>query len=376
MIDVTETMPLFQKYELEFFTGVPDSLLKPLCEIFQKMNNITAANEGNSVALAAGYYLTTGKIPTVYMQNSGLGNIVNPLLSLSDEKVYKIPAFYIIGWRGEPNKADEPQHITQGELSEELLQTLKMKYKTLKEEHTIEDFSNILAEAQKYMLEQSKPYALLVQKGAFISNNLQKDTITSEENLPLREEVIETIIDSVPVDSVIVSTTGKSSRELYEIRERRGESHEKDFLTVGSMGHSSQIALMIAKNQPKKQVYCIDGEGAMMMHMGAMVVNGQLAGKNFAHIVINNGAHDSVGGQINYGKEINFRNIAIECGYHTAYRLSDLEKLREILGEHNQNGEGSLFIQVDVRMGSRENLGRPKLKPIENKELIMEFLKK
>ena len=276
---------------VEFFAGVPDSLLKNLCAYItdnvSRENNIIAANEGGAVALAAGYYLATGKTGCVYMQNSGEGNAVNPLLSLMDAEVYRMPLLLVIGWRGEPGVHDEPQHVKQGKVTLSLLETMGIPYAVLDE-----NWEGQVVEALRVIQETNGIYALIVRKGTFEEYMLQRESLSS---LPLsREEAIQIVVDKLKKDDIVVSTTGMISRELFEYREAKGQGHAHDFLTVGSMGHASQIALGIALQKPKRRVVVFDGDGAMLMHMGGMAIIGDYCPKNLVHIVFNNGAHDSV----------------------------------------------------------------------------------
>lgn len=377
MIDPKEALNILKSKEISFFTGVPDSLLKPLCNIIEKqgvsgeIKHITAANEGNAVALAAGSYLASGKIPLIYLQNSGLGNIINPLLSLTDKNVYNMPALYFIGWRGEPGIKDEPQHVTQGLLSEHLLEAVNMKYCILSADDDMGTFESRLKSAINYMKETFEPFAFLIKKGSFVELKDVETDGNKQVDAFLRRDALNEIVNILPENAVVISTTGKTSRELYEIRNERGHTHNKDFLTVGSMGHCSQIALGISLEKPNVPVYCIEGEGAVLMHMGALVVNGALARDNFFHILINNGAHDSVGGQPNFGAGIDFSEIAELCGYKNTFKVKTPKETTEILGKKYT---GSSFLQIDVSLGSKADLSRPKESPIENKEIFIDFL--
>ena len=359
---------------INFFTGVPDSLLKDFCAYItdntDSKNNIIAANEGNAIALASGYYLATGKIGLVYMQNSGLGNAINPLTSLVDPEVYSIPMLLLIGWRGEPDmKKDEPQHIKQGKITLKLLDTLGIKYSSLP--NSMEKANEVIDDATNYMKSFNAPYAIVVSKETFEHYNLKNEIITKYELS--REEAIKLIVDKLDKDYAVISTTGMTSRELFEYREELGQGHSNDFLTVGSMGHSSQIALGVALSKPDKQVYCLDGDGAVIMHMGALAIIGSQSLKNFKHIVVNNGAHDSVGGQPTVAFKIDIPSIASACGYKLALsaetRNEFMEKLSLI-----KSSEGPCLLEVKVNKGHRNNLGRPTATPIENKKKFMDFL--
>lgn len=357
----------------DFFTGVPDSLLKNFCAYITdtagKNSHIIAANEGCAVGLASGHYFATGNIPLVYMQNSGLGNTVNPLLSLADKEVYSVPMLLVIGWRGEPGVHDEPQHIKQGKVTCSLLDAMQIPYCVLETEEP--NAALQVKKAYKYIRKESAPYALVIRKGTFDSY-----TLKSNEAVPARmsrEEAIEKIILNAPANAAFVSTTGMASRELYELREKHGENHSRDFLTVGSMGHASQIALGIALSKSDKTVFCIDGDGAAIMHLGALTTVGTQKPKNMIHIVLNNGAHDSVGGQPTAGRKIDLCAAACACGYAHAVRVDTAEELQSAV-KNAQSFSAPVFIEVYVSKGSRPDLGRPKSSPIENKKAFMEFL--
>lgn len=282
--------------QIDFFAGIPDSLLKSICAYMTDHlpidHNIIAANEGAAVGLATGYYLSTGRVPVVYMQNSGLGNIVNPLMSLTDKEVYNVPMLLLIGWRGEPGVKDEPQHIKQGKTTLPLLESMGIKYVILSHDET--EFINQLHIAKTYMDETKESFAFVIQKDTFVDYKL-KQCVYSDLCLS-RETAIRVVASSLEPNSVVVSTTGMISRELFEYRESVGEGHTRDFLTVGSMGHASQIALGIALQKKDRRIYCFDGDGALLMHMGSLAVIGSLHLNNYIHVVFNNGAHDSVGG--------------------------------------------------------------------------------
>lgn len=358
---------------VNFFAGVPDSLLKNVCAYItdnsDSAHNIIAANEGAAIGIAAGHYLATGEVPLVYMQNSGIGNAVNPLLSLADEKVYSIPVLLIIGWRGEPGVHDEPQHIKQGEVTLPLLDAMQIPYIVLPDEDT--EALTAVQTAINDCKKQSKPYAIVIRKNTFGKYKLQKKAVN---DYPLsREEALTRLVRALDGDSMIVSTTGKLSRELFELRETLCQGHENDFLTVGSMGHSSSIALGIALEKPDRKIFCFDGDGAFFMHMGAITNIGALAPKNLVHVVFNNGAHESVGGQPTLGFRVDICAIARACGYKEAVTISTSEEFDVLPGCINSL-EGPVLIELRVRIGSRDNLGRPTTTPIENKNAFMSNL--
>ena len=360
-------------YGIDFYAGIPDSLLKNLCAYItdhaDTNHNIIAANEGGAIGLAAGHYLATDQIPVVYMQNSGEGNIINPLASLTDPDVYNIPVLLVIGWRGKPGIHDEPQHVKQGKVTTGLLNVMGIDYTILSKEE--EKAAVQIQKAVAYMKTTKHCYALVIEKDTFENYQLTMDD--GQSGLALsREEAIETIVPYLQDNAIVVSTTGMISRELFEIRERNGQDHSRDFLTVGSMGHASQIALGIAMEKPDRYVWCFDGDGATIMHMGSMAIVASKAPKNYIHVVFNNGAHDSVGGQPTVGLNIDLPAIAKAVGYKQVYSVdnpADLEKRLSNLGE------GPIFLEVKVKKGNRKGIGRPTTTPIENKEALMSFLK-
>ena len=359
---------------VDFYTGVPDSLLKPLCNYLMdtygidSKHHMIAANEGNCTAIAAGYHLATGKVPAVYMQNSGEGNVINPLASLLNDKVYAIPMIFIVGWRGEPGVHDEPQHIYQGEVTVKLLEDMDVAAYVVTKETTEEELD---AQMQVFrsLLAKGKDVAFVVKKGAL---SFEKNVEYSNKNHMRREEIIEHIVN-VSKEDPILSTTGKASRELFEIREKNGQSHKYDFLTVGSMGHTSSIALGVVLQKPQQKIWCIDGDGAMLMHMGAMAVIGANKPSNLVHIVINNGAHETVGGLPTVASEINLVKMAEACGYPYAVRVSEFEQLDKELQAAKERRELTL-IEVECAIGAREDLGRPTTTAVENKENFMRYL--
>ncbi len=359
----------------DFYTGVPDSQLKALCNYLMntygidEKHHIIAANEGNCTALAAGYHLATSKVPVVYMQNSGEGNIINPVASLLNDKVYAIPCIFVIGWRGQPGIHDEPQHIYQGQITCDLLDLMDIKNFVIGEDTTVDELKAIMDE-YKGILDSGKCVAFVVRKNALTYG---EKVVYENDNQMVREEIIEHIVD-VTGEDPIVSTTGKASRELFEIRESRNQSHKYDFLTVGSMGHTSSIALGVAINKPNEKIWCIDGDGSALMHMGAMAVVGNVKPNNLVHIVINNSAHETVGGMPTVASTMNLVDIAKSCGYSYAVSVDnfdDLDKELKLAKSHDE----LCFIEIFCSIGARDDLGRPTTTALENKENFMEYLK-
>ena len=335
-------------HSIDFYAGVPDSLLKNLCAYItdhaDAAHNIIAANEGGAMGLAAGHYLATGQIPVVYMQNSGQGNIINPLASLTDPDVYNIPVLLVIGWRGKPGVHDEPE----------------------------EDKAEAqIKKAVDYMQTTKQCYALVIEKDTFDTYTLQN--VEKKDLTMSREEAIQLVAAALGEKDAIVSTTGMISRELFEYRTAMNQGHERDFLTVGSMGHASQIALGIALAKRDRKVWCFDGDGASIMHMGSMAIVANKAPKNYIHVVFNNGAHDSVGGQPTVGLKIDLPAVAKAVGYNQVLSVDNKDDLQKQL---SHLGDGPVFLEVRVKKGNRKDLGRPTTTPIQNKEALMEFLKK
>ncbi|MBO6116339.1 MAG: phosphonopyruvate decarboxylase [Ruminococcus sp.] len=359
----------------DFYTGVPDSQLKALCNYLMntygidQKHHIIAANEGNCTALAAGYHLATGKVPVVYMQNSGEGNIINPVASLLNDKVYAIPMIFIVGWRGEPGVHDEPQHIYQGEVTVKLLEDMDVRTFIISKD-TTEDELSAAMDSFRSELANGKQVAFIVRKGAI---KYDEEVEYKNDNKMIREDIIRHIAKASGEDP-IVSTTGKPSRELFETRTANGQSHKYDFLTVGSMGHASSIALGVAINKPDRRIWCVDGDGAVLMHMGSMAVLGANAPKNMIHIVINNGAHETVGGMPTVASKIDLVAIAKACGYPNAVCVDNFDDLDKELENAKARDELS-FIEVKCSIGARDDLGRPTTTALENKQNFMEYLK-
>jgi phosphonopyruvate decarboxylase len=359
---------------IDCFTGVPDSLLKNICayitDHFDAAHNIIAANEGAAVGLAAGHYLATGQPACVYMQNSGEGNIINPLASLTDQEVYNIPVLLLIGWRGRPGVHDEPQHVKQGKVTTGLLNVMGVNYEVLSKE---EDKAAKQIDKAAKALANKEVFALVIEKDTFEDYKLQN--VEVNDLTMTREEAIQTVAAALGEKDCIVSTTGMISRELFEYRAAMNQGHERDFLTVGSMGHASQIALGIAMAKTDRKVWCFDGDGAAIMHMGSMAIVANKAPKNYVHVVFNNGAHDSVGGQPTVGLKIDLPRVARAVGYPHTYSVSAKEDLMDVLNEVKKNNDLSL-IEIKVKKGNRKDLGRPTTTPVQNKEALMDFLRK
>jgi phosphonopyruvate decarboxylase len=355
------------------FSGVPDSLLKDICAYISdntsSTQHVITANEGAAIALAAGQYLTSGKPSLVYMQNSGFGNAINPLLSLVDQKVYSIPMLVMIGWRGEPGVKDEPQHLKQGEIMIDLLDACGLP--TVVIDAKTPNINEELELAMKQSINGSQPVVLLIRKGTFKTYKLKN--IALDISQETREEAINKVIEASEENDLFISTTGMASRELFEIRVKNNQPHDRDFLTVGSMGHASMIALGIAQNTDK-HVFCIDGDGACLMHLGNLTSIGQSGAINLIHILLNNSAHDSVGGQPTVAGQVDLTLIAKACGYASVGSISEIEKIGSYIMQLKHH-PGPHLLEVKIKKGSRAALGRPTSTPRENKEALMKFLK-
>jgi phosphonopyruvate decarboxylase len=348
---------------VSYFTGVPDSLLAPFISCVESSNSPhhIAVNEGHSVALAIGSHIANGTVPVVYMQNSGIGNAINPLVSLADPKVMSIPMVLLIGWRGQPGAPDEPQHIKQGEITHRLLEALDIPITVLSHDST--QMRLQVADAMQGASKNHRAYALLVESDLLQANSTFAHNTSSTFT---REDAIQTIIDTVPANTHIVSTTGKASRELFEYRNKKNVGHEHDLQIVGGMGHASAIAQSIAYYATDKEIIVLDGDGAALMHMGTLAYNGVNGTRNFCHIVLNNGAHESVGGQKTIAQYIDLTAIAAASGYRTVKRVNIVSELIDAL-QKSYHKHGPTFIEVVVSNSSRKELSRPSISPEQNK---------
>ena len=375
MIDSTSISSFFVQHDVELVAGVPDSLLSGLSASFNLQfgpeRHVITANEGNAVALAIGHHLSTTKAAVVYLQNSGLGNIVNPITSLAHSDVYCIPMFLIIGWRGEVGVSDEPQHVKQGRSTPDMLETLDIPHRVITADC---DITAELEAAWDEMLKTNAPVAVLIGKGVLKSGPpLPSPNIIKSTPSLSREEAIELILDLSDPEDVFVATTGKAGRELFELREQR-EQQCDDFLTVGGMGYASSIALGVSKALPQARVICLDGDGALLMHMGGLAIIGAESPSNFIHFLLNNESHESVGGQPTVAGQVDFSAVTEGCGYQAYFFADDKVSLMSCW-EKAIVTQGPVFIEVSINQSSRKNLGRPKTSPLENKLGFMEKLK-
>ena len=356
MLDQKLVFEALAEQGVTYFTGVPDSYLNGFCNYALAnfpSRNIIAANEGNAVGIACGHYFATKEIPLVYMQNSGLGNVVNPLASLAEHDVYAVPMILLIGWRGQGNtEPNHPQHRLQGEITPGMLDVMHIPYSILKDDDA--DFKAVIEKAAAYCRENRRSYALIAPKGVMAAAEKANNV---DDVYPMsREEAIEVILDHMPADTVYSATTGRATRELFFLRERRNETKAHDYLNVGSMGHASSVALGIALEKPERHVVCLDGDSACMMHMGAMTMVSKLDAPNFLHVVLNNGAHESVGGQPSAGHRVDFTKIAEACGYATVGKAAETEQEQIDAIEQLKDCGRAAFIDCRIHKGLNSKL--------------------
>lgn len=355
MIAVKNLIKIFRKAKINFFTGVPDSILKNFSNYLDKSKiikkNVIAVNEGSAVSIGIGYYLATKKIPCVYLQNSGLGNAINPLVSIADKTVYSIPLFLLIGWRGSPNSHDEPQHNAKGKITKNLLKLLKIDYCIINNNKDLYKISKLIKKSYK----KKCVVACLVKKNTL--QNVKKKKFNSTNTI-LRSDFIKNFLEEIPKKSKIISTTGYTSRELLEIRKKHQLKNGKDFYMVGGMGHSSSVALGYAIKS-KKEIFCLDGDGAMLMHLGSLRTIGFLKEKNFKHILFNNNSHESVGGQITNAEGINFKKLSDSLGYKNYFIVKNKFQLNSIIKKFISS-KGPSLLEVKIKTASLPKLSRPK----------------
>ncbi|MBO4838381.1 MAG: phosphonopyruvate decarboxylase [Lachnospiraceae bacterium] len=356
MLDQTRVFEILAEQGVTFFTGVPDSYLNGFCNHALAHcgdRNVIAANEGNAVGIAAGHYLASGEIPLVYMQNSGMGNTVNPLVSLADPLVYGVPMLLLIGWRGQGDtEPNHPQHTRQGEITPGLLELMHIPYTVLEDDEA--HFAETIAKATEFCRTNRRSYGLIAPKGVMAAADKPNNV---DDTYPMsREEAIEVILDHMPENTVYAATTGRATRELFFLREKRGETKARDFLNVGSMGHASSVALGIALEKPDRPVVALDGDSAAIMHMGALTMVSKVHAPNFMHVVLNNGAHESVGGQPSAGHLLDFTAIAQACGYETVGKAVETrEELIDALRRLKDCGKAS-FIDCRIHKGLARKL--------------------
>ena len=355
MIFVQDLLNTFKKNKINFYTGVPDSVLKKLSNHFNKLDktkHIIAANEGSAVSIGIGYYLSTKKIACVYLQNSGLGNAINPLISIAHRKVYSVPVMLMIGWRGSPQKKDEPQHMVKGKITTKLLKLLDINYCVLKEKKDLIKLNKLIKSSYK----NKKTVACLVEKDILKEKKIYKQKKISK-SYPFRKDFIQELLKIIPKKTKIISTTGYTSRELMQIRKEKKLFNGKDFYMVGGMGHASMVSLGYSINS-KKQIICLDGDGSMLMHLGSLRTFGNLGNSNLKHILLNNNSHESVGGQTTTAGEINFKNLVKSLGYKKYFKISENKKIKLTIKKF-LNSKGPSFLEVLISNGTLNNLSRP-----------------
>ena len=363
MIDPKAFLEILTGLDIDFFTGVPDSLLKSFNQVLpmNPRQHLIAANEGNAIALGIGHYLATQKLPCIYMQNSGFGNAVNPLLSTCVPSVYGIPMLLLIGWRGQPNIKDEPQHVHVGKTMLQSLEAMEIPFQLLSPEFI--ETKSALEKACRDARQHRSPFALIVPKDFFAKTS--QETKQLDTGLT-REQALKIVASHAPANAKYFATTGHLGRELYEHRQTQGQPHHDDFLNIGSMGHCSQIALGFHLGS-KKPTVCLDGDGALLMHLGALAICGQYAHAQhgFYHILFNNGVHDSVGAQPTVGHKVDWSLMAKACGYESYVRVEDEQGLvAACSGLFSKNK--TCFIEIMIQPGARKDLGRPTQTPTQS----------
>ena len=354
MIKASTLINSLKKNNSDFFTGVPDSVLKELSFSLKnknKKNHIIASNEGAAVSIGIGNYLSTKKIPVIYMQNSGLSNALNPLISIAHKKVYSIPLILIIGWRGSPRVKDEPQHDVKGKITEQILKLINIKYTILRSNSDINKFDKQIKLAKK----NKSIIACLIEQGTLEkSTNIKKkqDFYNLDKELFLKN-----LLENLNKKTKIISSTGYNSRELMYLREKYKFKNSKDFYMVGGMGHTSSVALGYSLSSNNKTI-CIDGDGSLLMHLGSIKTAGTFANKNFKYILLNNNTHDSVGGQSTYANNIDFKKLSKSLGFKKFYSIDNKKNLKTIIKKFMSENNLS-FLEVKVTNSKIKNLPRP-----------------
>ncbi|MGA8944169.1 MAG: phosphonopyruvate decarboxylase [Thermoactinomyces sp.] len=363
-----------EKLGFRFYSGVPCSFLKSLINYaINECNYIAAVNEGDAIAIASGASLG-GEKSVVLMQNSGLANAVSPLTSLNAP--FRIPLLGFVSLRGEPGLSDEPQHELMGRITTKLLDLMEIPWDYLSDD--MEENKQKLIRANQH-IEHNRPFFFVVKKGTFdqvflhkrqsrIHHNQVKVQGRTEDQLPSRLEVLEVINSLKDSQTVQLATTGKTGRELYEI-----EDAENNLYMVGSMGCISSLGLGLSLTQKNKDIVVIDGDGSLLMRMGSLATNGYYHPPNMIHILLDNNCYDSTGGQITVSRNANFVDIAASCGYKRSVYVHHLKELEYFLKEWKET-KGLTFLYMRISEKTKNNLGRPKIKPFEVKERLQRFL--
>jgi len=355
MIEVKKLVKALTNTKINFFSGVPDSVLKKFSNsINNKKNHFIAVNEGSAIAMGIGYHLSTGKIPCVYFQNSGLGNAINPLVSIAHDKVYSIPILLMIGWRGSPRiNNDEPQHNVKGKITIQILKLLKIKTLILRNDKDIKKIKNLVNFSKK----NNKPVACLIEKNTLLDNKKNFDKL-NKYSID-RYRFIEEFLSKIEKNSKIVATTGFTSRELYQIRKYKKYLNKgKDFYMVGGMGHSAMVSSTISKFFKGKS-YCFDGDGSFLMHLGSMFTAANIASSKFKYILLNNNVHESVGNQKTFIEKINLKNFAKSLKFNNYHLIKNQKQIKKNIDSFIKC-KGPSFLEVRIKNKSINDLERPK----------------
>lgn len=364
MIYVEDLLNTLKKKKINFFTGVPDSVLKNLTYKFKK-NHISVNNEGTAVSLAAGYYLATGKLPCVYMQNSGLGNAINPLISITNKNIYSIPSILIIGWRGSPNSKDEPQHQVMGKKTKQILKLLGIKYFVARNKKDLEKFEKMI----EYSRSKLTSIACLIERSSIKNKKSKTQKKIINKYKVYRYNFIKELVDLIKIKSNVISSTGFISRELDHILSKKKYLNIKPFYMVGGMGHSASLTLGVSLKS-KKQNICLDGDGALLMHLGSLGIVKKYGKKNFKYILLRNDTHESVGCQPTNSTHINYKILSKSFGFRKYLLITKELDFKNVV-KKLINSPGPSFLEVRIKNGSISNLGRPKnLKFVKKKFML------
>ena len=354
MIKIDSLINVLKKNDINFFTGIPDSILIELSRFLQNKNkrkHIRATSEGSAISIGIGHYLSTKQVPCIYMQNSGLSNALNPLISITSKKVYNIPLVLIIGWRGSPRVKDEPQHNVKGKITESILKLLNIKYTIVRSGNDLSQFNKIVKNAKK----NNNIAACLIEQGTI---KKIKKTYNKKNFYKLNKELfLKTLLETLEKNSKVISSTGYNSRELMYLRNKYKLINTKDFYMVGGMGHTASVALGYSLSTKKKTI-CIDGDGSFLMHLGSIKTAGTFANNNFKYILLNNNSHDSVGGQNTYANNIDFEKLSKSLGFKKFYKIKNNKNLKQNI-KRFLKGNNLNFLEVKITNSKIKNLPRP-----------------